>query len=80
MKLCLTTLAVLALAPSANAFAGMSSKANVDVSRRESFANVAAIVGGIAGIVTMPNIAAAMPDEETAKITSRMGGLLVSSI
>lgn len=80
MKLCLTTLAVLALAPSANAFAGMSSKSNVDVSRRESFANVAAVVGGIAGFVAMPNVATAMPDEETAKIITRMGGLLVSSI
>jgi hypothetical protein len=79
MKLSLTTtLALLVLAPSANAFAGMSSTSNADVSRRESFANVAAIVGGIAGLA-LPKVASAMPDEETPRVIARMGGLLVST-
>lgn len=50
-----------------------------EVSRRESFAKVASIIGG-AGLVasSMPNAAIAYPSEETPKVISRMGGLLVS--
>jgi len=76
MKLSLTTLALIALLPSVQAFSGPSSKSNADVSRRESFATVAAIVGGIAGGLALPNVAFAMPDEETPRVIARMGGLL----
>jgi len=63
---------------STSAFAGLNqpTKTSGDVSRRESFANVAAIVGGVAGIIASPSIASAYPSDETPRITSRLGGLL----
>ena len=80
MKASLTIIAALSVVQSSNAFAGTNSKNNVDISRRESFANVASIVGGIAGIATLPNTAFAMPTDETPRVISRMGGLLVSDL
>ncbi len=79
MKFSLSLLTLLIAAESVHGFAGMNQQPNkVDVSRRESFANVAAIVGGVAGIVASPSIASAYPTDETPRVTSRLGGLLVS--
>lgn len=80
MKASLSIIAALSIVQSSNAFAGTNSKNNVDISRRESFANVASIVGGIAGIATLPNTAFAMPTDETPRNINRMGGLLVSDL
>lgn len=77
MKFSLSFLTLLLASESVNGFAGMNKQSNkVDVSRRESFANVAAIVGGVAGIVASPSIASAYPTDETPRVTSRLGGLL----
>ena len=77
MKLSLATVGICALAGSANAFSGM--KSNTDISRRESFANAASIIGGVAGIASLPGQALAVPTDETPRVISRLGGLLVSS-
>lgn len=57
-----------------------SNTVDTGISRRESFANIASVVGGIAGIgiVSLPNAANAMPTDETPRIITKMGGLLVS--
>jgi len=49
-----------------------------EISRRDSLANVAkSLVVGIATLGTLgPSVANAIPDDETARITTRMGGLL----
>jgi hypothetical protein len=90
-----TSLSILAAAlasivPSIHAFAGAgmnknaanmnSNTVDTGISRRESFANIASVVGGIAGIgiVSLPNAANAMPTDETPRIITKMGGLLVS--
>lgn len=80
MKTSLSIIASLSIAPCVHAFAGINAKNNVEtgISRRESFANIASVVGGIAGVTSLPNVANAMPSDETARIISRMGGLLVS--
>jgi len=49
--------------------------------RREAFVKAAtAIAGGIATTVALPNIASAVPTEETPRVVSRMGGLLVGEV
>ena len=80
MKLSLSIIAAISCVQSTNAFAGVKNQSkNVDISRRESFANVAALVGGIAGVATIfPNVVSAEPTDETARIITKMGGLLVS--
>ena len=80
MKTSLSVIAALALVPAVNAFGTSQQPMNADsISRRDSFAGLASIVGGVAGITALPNMAGAMPDDETPRIISRMGGLLVSS-
>jgi len=64
-----------------NAFAGITPPTTTtstnEISRRDSFANVATLIGGgIATSILPSSIANAMPDDETARITTRMGGLL----
>lgn len=78
MKLSLSIIAAISCVQSTNAFAGVKNQSkNVDISRRESFANVAALVGGIAGVATIfPNVVSAEPTDETARIITKMGGLL----
>jgi len=78
MKTSLSIIASISIAPCVHAFAGINAKNNVEtgISRRESFANIASVVGGIAGVTSLPNVANAMPSDETARIISRMGGLL----
>lgn len=50
------------------------------VSRREAFTKAAnTVAGGIATTVVFPNLAFAEPTEETPRVTTRMGGLLVCS-
>jgi len=83
MKLNLSLLSIFSLVYGTHAFAGLQ-KTNVEtstgVSRRESFAKVATIVGGVtAGLTTsFPNVANATPTDETPRVVTRMGGLLVS--
>ena len=83
MKLHQSFLPIVALATGINGFSGPNAgNAVPEVSRRESFAKVASMIGGVsAGIVatSFPNAAFAAPSEETERITTRMGGLLVSS-
>jgi len=78
MKTSLSIIAALTLVPAVNAFGTSQQPMNVDssISRRDSFAGLASIVGGVAGITALPNMAGAMPDDETPRIISRMGGLL----
>lgn len=85
MKFSLSIIAALAVTQSAHGFAGMnmnqasSSNVNTDISRRESFANVASIIGGVAGVgvaSAFPSLASAFPSDETPRVISRMGGLL----
>uniref|UniRef100_A0A7S2RMC0 PsbP C-terminal domain-containing protein n=1 Tax=Eucampia antarctica TaxID=49252 RepID=A0A7S2RMC0_9STRA len=75
-----TSLILLALiAPmGANAFAGMNSgSASPDISRRESITKTIGVFAGTAGIVaSLPSMAFAAPEEEVARITTRMGGNL----
>jgi len=75
MKLFLATITMLAVTCSVNGFAGMKNgpQTTNEISRRETFANVAAIVGGV---VSFPSLAGAMPTDETPRIVTRMGGLL----
>lgn len=79
MKLSLSTATIFALISGIEAFSVSGPSSTPEVSRRESFAKVASIVGG-AGLVasSMPSAAVAYPSEETPKIVTRMGGLLVS--
>lgn len=79
MKLNLSIISILSLVNGINGFAGMSQNSHdSSVSRRESFAKVATIIGGVsAGLATsFPGAANATPGEETARITTRMGGNL----
>ena len=81
MKLNLPIISILSLATGINGFAGMNQNSHdSSVSRRESFAKVATIVGGVsAGLVTsFPGVSNAYPSDETPRTTTRMGGLLVS--
>jgi hypothetical protein len=82
MKLHLSLLSIAALTSGVNGFAGpnQNSGASPEVSRRESFAKVATMIGGVtAGLATsFPNAAIAYPNDETPRSSSRMGGLLVS--
>ena len=75
MKLSLSLTTILAVISATQGFSPLS--------RRESFAKVASsIVGGgavAAGVIAVPNAAIAYPAEETPKVITRMGGLLVSS-
>lgn len=78
-KLSFAAVALLASPLGAYAFAGINNAAPTnaaDVSRREAFGKVAALVGGVAGVAANPFPAAAVPSDETPKVTTRMGGLL----
>jgi hypothetical protein len=77
MKFFLSTIALLGATSSVSGFAGMSNgpQSTKEISRRETFANVAAIVGAAAAF---PSLASAQPTEETPRIVTRMGGNLVS--
>jgi len=73
------TLIALGAPCATNSFGGLTppSASTPEVSRRESFAKTAALIGGIAGITTSSPFAAfAEPSEETPKVVTRMGGLL----
>uniref|UniRef100_A0A7S2MZD3 PsbP C-terminal domain-containing protein n=1 Tax=Helicotheca tamesis TaxID=374047 RepID=A0A7S2MZD3_9STRA len=79
------TLALLAvLATNVAAFAAMNTASQQRtpselsaISRRESFARTAAVVGGvIGGISAASSPALAVVSEETPRVTTRMGGLL----
>lgn len=48
----------------------------VEVSRRQSFANTAALIGGFTMTGFLPSLANAEPTDETPRIVTRMGGLL----
>jgi hypothetical protein len=82
------TLALLVAAAisSASAFGGVAqpssaSKSDGSISRRESLAKTAAAFVGVVGGISMnPLVALAEPTDETPRIVTRMGGLLVSSI
>jgi photosystem II oxygen-evolving enhancer protein 2 len=78
MKLQLSLLAIYGAAQ-VQGFAGMSPQnTGADVSRRESFAKVATLFGGVVGVATsaMPLVANAEPTDETPRTVTRMGGLL----
>ena len=75
MKLALSLTTILAVISATEGFSPLS--------RRESFAKVASSIVGGAGVIAasttaVPNAAIAYPSEETPKVTTRMGGLLVS--
>jgi hypothetical protein len=57
--------AAITLATGTNAFAGLNQGA--EVSRRESFAKVATIFGGVSAGLVLPNVANATPSEETQR-------------
>lgn len=86
MNLSLHAISILSLVSGINGFAVQSPNSDAGaagaagVSRRESFAKVASIVGGVtAGLATsFPNAAIAYPSDETPRVVTRMGGLLVS--
>ena len=80
MKLNLSLATIFTLISGIQGFSTPSSNPEVGVSRRESFAKVASsIVSGAAVASTiLPNAAIAYPSDETPKVTTRMGGLLVS--
>lgn len=59
-----------------SAFGGMNSQPKQEISRRESLMKSVGVIGGIA--TSFPFIANAEPTEETPRIVTRMGGLLVS--
>lgn len=69
-----------ALVPAIAAFSvnkNVASPAPAVVSRRESFAKAASLVGGAAAIVaSTPSPSLAVVTDETPKVTTRMGGLL----
>ena len=76
------SLALVALVSplSVNAFGGMNPqpKQQQEISRRESLMKSIGVIGGVAS--SFPFIANAEPSEETPRIVTRMGGLLVSTI
>ena len=89
MKISPSLLTILSLTTGINGFAGLNQNSanrpieSPAINRRESFAKVATIFGGVtAGLVTssFPNVASAVPSEETARTVTRMGGLLVSLV
>lgn len=79
MKFFLPILTLAATVSTANAFAGISSpspsssEATNAISRRETFAKTAALVGGV---ISFPSLSNAMPTDETPRTVTRMGGLL----
>jgi len=80
MKLSLSLAAVVGATTfiCVSAFGGISPKSHVtEISRRESFTNTAAQIGWIIGAsVLYPSNGNAMPSDETARVVTRMGGLL----
>ena len=80
MKFSYSLLSIFSLSAGVEAFSGPTQNSRPEVSRRESLAKVASIVGGVAGLTTsLPNNVNAYPSEETSRIVTRMGGLLVSN-
>lgn len=47
------------------------------LSRRQAFVKAANVAGGVAATVALPNLAQAEVPEETPRVVTRMGGLLV---
>lgn len=76
-KLSLMLLALIAPMGS-NAFSVSNSESvSPDISRRASISKAFGVLAGSAGIAaSLPSVALAVPEEETARITTRMGGLL----
>ena len=53
---------------------------STELSRREALVKtIHTVAGGVAATVALPNLANAEISEETARVTTRMGGLMVSS-
>jgi len=78
LSLSLTTATLSLYAVTVDAFSGPTpTTTTTEISRRESFANVAAsLVGGVGTVVLSPAMAGAIPTDETPRTTTRMGGLL----
>lgn len=77
MKLATTTLILASLVQSSSALQVSQNKGVT--SRREAFSKVLTVSASgaaIAAFAGLPDVALAYPSEETAKITTRMGGLL----
>ena len=70
---------ILAAAPLTVSGFSVPNESSQVVSRRESFAKVASVIGGTiaaSGLVMNPSAASATVTDETPIITTRMGGLL----
>ena len=51
---------------------------SAELSRRDAVVKTLnTVAGGVAATVAVPNLANAVPEDETARVTTRMGGLLV---
>lgn len=53
---------------------------STELSRRQVFVKTANVVGGVASTVALPSLATAEVSEETPRLVTRMGGLLVGFI
>ena len=76
MRINTIALTFLAATPFVNGFSGNILRHGSDkVSRRDTFGNVAHLIGGI---TFFPALVGAEPTDETPRVVTRMGGLLVS--